>query len=136
MGSTGVINGTDLLVYSDSNAIGYSTSCSISLSQDNPVVTSKDDGKWAARLQGNRDGTISTDGYVALDGTYNFSYLWGLLISQTEVGLRYSTETSGDTYYQVQGVISSLSSDASDNEGVTYSVEFEFNGTPQEVTLT
>jgi len=136
MATTGVVNGSDLLVYIDGNAIGYSTSCSISFTQDNPVVTSKDDDKWAKRLQGNRDVSISTDGYIALDADYNLEYLYELMEAQTGVTVRYSTNTSGDGYFQVAAVISSLNADAPDNEGATFSVEFESNGAPELIQLT
>ena len=136
MATTGVINGTDLLMYSDGNPIAYSTSCSLGFTQNTIETTNKDTGSWETFIAGRRGGTISCDGFVALDSDYNYSYLYGLMMEQSTVWLRFSTNITGDKYYQVQALLTDLSLEAPDNDNMSFSVSFRTVGSPQEVTLT
>lgn len=136
MATTGVVNGTDLLLYADGNAVAYSTTCTLDITIATRETTNKDTGDYSTFAAGRRSGTASVDGLVALDSTYNYSYLFGLMQSGALVWLRYSTNVSTDKYYQVQAVMSSLNLSASDGENTTYSASFNTVGAPQEVELT
>lgn len=136
MATTGTVNGTDILLYSDGNAIGASTGASMSWTQNTIETTNKDTGNYSTFIAGRKAGTMSVEGMYALDETYGFSYLWGLFIESSTVTLRYSTEVSGDKYYQCDAIITSLDSDAPDNDNASFSASFQATGTPQEVELT
>lgn len=79
---------------------------------------------------------MSVDGMFQLDAAYGFSDIWALFIADTEVTLRYSTNVTGDKYYQCDAILTSLDADFPDNEASTWSATFQASGTPQEVTLT
>ena len=136
MATTGVVKGTDFLVYCGGNALAHSTSGSISFSMDTIETSSKDTSDLQTFLAGRRGATASADGLVALDSSYNFSYLFGLLENQTTVVVRMSTNVSGDKYYQASGIITSLDLSAGDNEAATYSASFQLTGVVDEVELT
>ena len=76
MATTGVFNGTNLLVkvIADGGTlatIGHTTSCSMSLTHDLPEATTKDSSGYAEFISGIRGGTISFEGLVAYDDSAN-----------------------------------------------------------------
>ena len=134
--ATGKLNGTKVLLYSNGNAIAYSNSASIAFSMDTIETSTKDSNDWSEFLAGRRSSTFSVDGLVALDSSYNVSYLFGLINAQTTVTLRFSTEVTGDKYYQASAVVTSLDISAANNEAVSFSASFQGTGPVSEVTLT
>ena len=136
MATTGIVKGTDFLVYLGGTAITHSTSASMSIAMDTIETSNKDTNDWATFKPGRRNGTASCDGMVALDATYNFSHLFGLVESQTGVVVRMGTGVSQDKYYQASAYITSLDLTGGDNESSTYSASFQLTGPVVEKQLT
>lgn len=55
------INGTDLLVYADGTLIACQTSCTVNFEQELPDASCKDDGGWAAHINGRRSASMDVD---------------------------------------------------------------------------
>jgi len=96
MASTGILDGTTLLLYVDGTAIGGTTSHSRSQSVAMRDSTTKDSGGNEEVLPGLWSGSYSFDGFVAYDDTYGWDDLDDLCRAKTKVELVFSTEIVGD----------------------------------------
>lgn len=132
MATTGIFNGTDLLLKVGSAGsevtIGHTTSCSISFSHDLPEATTKDSSGWAEFISGVRGGTISFDGLVAYDDTTNAEELAGYIISRTKIAFVFGTAASGDTVYTGEGYLDSVEVSADMEAPVSYSGSITITG--------
>lgn len=133
MATTGVFNGTNLLVkvIADGGTlatIGHTTSCSMSLTHDLPEATTKDSSGYAEFISGVRGGTISFEGLVAYDDASNAEEIIGYVTSRNKVDWSFGTAETGDTVYSGEGFISSIEVSAEMESPVSYSGEITITG--------
>lgn len=138
MATSGIFNGTDLIVKLDTNGgtlakVGHTTSCSISLSNDLPEATTKDSGGFAEHIAGVISGEISFDGLVVYDesGTptpKNAIDLADFLIARTKLDVSFGTEETGDAVYSADGFLSSVEISAEMESPVSYSGSITLTG--------
>lgn len=129
MATAGKMNATLLKVYIGGTAIAHSTSGQISLNTDMRDVTTKDSSGNREVLPGLRSGSISTSGLYAEDAAYGIIDLQALRDAGTAVTVKFSTEVSGDHYYESSGYIASIELNAdSPEDNVTFSATFELTG--------
>ena len=69
MATTGVLNGTSLVVLIGTEVIAHATSCSLSVSSDLPDATTKDSGGWNENIAGAKSWSLTTDGLATVEGT-------------------------------------------------------------------
>jgi len=126
--TSGVILGTNMLLYVDDTAISYSTDCSISISGPGAAeVNHKDSNNWMVKLK--KKGitwTASASGMMAFDGAG--TDLRDLFLNLTDldtVNIKMSTATAGNLLLHGSAVITGFSLEAPNDEGGTFSVEFE-----------
>jgi predicted secreted protein len=126
MATTGILNGTNLLVYCDGTAIAHCTTCSLSKSADMMDISTKASLGWKKVKPGQKSWSVEVSGMVALDASYNFEYLMDLIINQTKVALKFksSNNISGDTYFTGDAYLASVSTDAPNQAVMTYSASF------------
>lgn len=127
MATTGIINGTNLVVYIGSDVIAHSTSHSLSLTHDARDATTKDSAGWTAKLEGLRSWELSGEGLVAYDGIYDTTDLFALYSNRTTATVKFSTEVSGDSYWSGTAYLTALSMDSPTEDNV--SMSFTFAGT-------
>lgn len=134
MATSGIINGTLLRIYKDGTAIAYATSCTLSITRDIREALTKDSpgNGWREVYVGRKSGTLSTEGLYsgAGDGTANEqpADLFDDLDAGTPLVLKFSTEVSGDDYYQASGYCTSLEFTGPVEDNSTYSASFELHG--------
>tara|TARA_R110000822_G_scaffold35258_1_gene99489 strand:+ start:530 stop:946 length:417 start_codon:yes stop_codon:yes gene_type:complete len=133
MATTGVFNGTNLLLKfaagaSSAVAIGHSTSCSLSLSNDLPEATTKDSAGFQEVIAGVKSGEISFEGLVAYDDSNNAIQAADLLIARTKINWTFGTAESGDAVYSGSGFLSSVEMSAEMESPVTYSGSITVTG--------
>lgn len=133
MATTGVFNGTNLLVkvIGDGGTlatIGHTTSCSMSLSHDLPEATTKDSNGWTEVISGVRGGEINFEGLVAFDDSSNAEEIIGYVTSRNKVDWSFGTAASGDTVYEGEGYISSIEVSADMEAPVSYSGTITITG--------
>lgn len=133
MATTGVFNGTNLLVkvIGDGGTlatIGHTTSCSMSLSHDLPEATTKDSNGYSEFISGVRGGTISFEGLVAYDDSANAEEIIGYVTGRNKVDWSFGTAATGDTVYSGEGYISSIEVSAEMESPVSYSGEITITG--------
>ena len=128
MATTGVFNGTNLILKIENNTLGHTTSCSLSLSNDLPEATTKDSSGFSESIAGVMSGEISFDGLVAYDDTANAIELADYLLARTQLTCVFGTAVTGDDVYTAEGFLSSVEMSAEMESAVTYSGSITLTG--------
>lgn len=128
MATSGVFNGTNLLVKVGGSVIGHTTSCTLSISHDIADATTKDSGGWSEGISGLRSGEISFDGLVDYADANSVIDLIGLVTARTMVTCVFGTATAGDTIYTAQGFIASIEQSGEMEAAVTFSGSITLTG--------
>ncbi len=128
MATTGVFNGTSLILKIEGTALGHTTSCSMTFNADLPEATSKDSSGYQELITGVKSGEISFDGLVAYDDTANAIELADYLIAGTQLTCIFGTAASGDAVYTAEGFLSSIEMSAEMESPVTYSGSISTTG--------
>jgi len=139
MATAGVFNGTNLILKFAADgvavaAIGHSTSCSLSFSNDLPEATTKDSGGFQEVISGVKSGEISFEGLVAYDDGNNAIEASDLLIAGTKIDWKFGTIVVGDEHYLGEGYLSSVEMSAEMESPVTYSGSITTTGAITKVT--
>ena len=142
MATTGILNGTSLLLYVDVSGtptpIAFATSGSLSLNMDTRETTNKESGGWRELLESTKSWTMEAEGFHALDAAnFDFKDLFAKVNTRTAVDLQFSvgaSPASGDYYYTGSAYITSISLDSPLEDSVTFSCSFEGTGTLTETT--
>jgi len=143
MATTGIFNGTSLVVLIGTEVIGYATSCSLSLAIDTPDSSTKQSLGWADEIGGQKSWSLTTDGLATVVpgtvATYvSTSELNALAIARTAVSVKFTTVNNstvdgvtpivGDVVYSGSAFIESVDLTADMENPVTYSVSFKGTG--------
>jgi predicted secreted protein len=143
MATTGIFNGTSLVVLIGTEVIGYATSCSLSLAIDTPDSSTKQSLGWADEIGGQRSWSLTTDGLATVVpgtvATYvTTAELNALAIARTAVTVKFTTvdnstvggitPVTGDVIYSGSAFIESVDMTADMENPVTYSVSFKGTG--------
>ena len=128
MATSGVFNGTNLLVKVEGTVVGHTTSCTLSVNMDVADATTKDSAGWSEGIAGLKSGEISFDGLVDYSDANNAEQLLDYLIARTQVTCVFGTATSGDSIYTAEGYISSLEQSAEMEAAVTFSGTITLTG--------
>ena len=142
MPTTGIFNGTNLVVLVGSEVIAHSTSCSLSVSADLPDATTKSSGGWADEIAGLRSWSLTTDGLATVDPTgTNFVVgdIFTSMYNRTKVTVKFTTVTGstpvvGDLIWSGEAFIESLDVTADMESPATYSVSFTGTGVLTQAT--
>jgi predicted secreted protein len=132
MATTGILNGTDLVVQVGGTAITHATSASINFNMETREATTKDSAGYTEVLSGLRSVTIDVEAMTALDATYGFEDLYSVWENRTELTLKFGTTETGDQTYQVNGYMTSLAVSSGVEDSSTFSASFQCTGTVTE----
>jgi len=136
MATTGKQNATLTAIYVGGVKITHATSSAVELSMETIDVTTKDGNGYSEFLAGVRGLSMSGDMFYADDATYGPNALVTLFTGRTSAVIRYSTEVSGDDYFQCTGWLTSFSTSAGVEDAHTYSVSFQGTGALTFITVT
>lgn len=136
MASTGILNGTALLVYVDGVAISSTTSHDLEYTQALRDATTKSSGAYEESLPALRSWSISFDAMVAYDDTEGYKQLRSLIAARTEVTLLFTSLESGDPQWSGKAYLENVSKTAGVEESVTMSGSFKGTGELTETTIT
>lgn len=128
MATTGVFNGTNLILTIEGATVGHTTSCSMSLSMDTPEATTKDSNGFSEYIGGVKGGEISFEGLVAYDDTANAIEMADYLLARTQLTCVFGTAETGDAVYTAEGFLSSVEMSAEMEAAVTYSGSITITG--------
>lgn len=128
MATTGVFNGTNLILKVEGTALGHTTSCSLSLSNDLPESTSKDSAGFSEVIAGVISGELSFDGLVAYDDSANAIHLADFVLARTQLTCVFGTVVAGDSVFTAEGFLSSVEMSAEMESPVSYSGSITLTG--------
>jgi predicted secreted protein len=128
MATSGVFNGTNLLVKVGGTVIGHTTSCTLSISHDIADATTKDSAGWSEGISGLRSGEISFDGLVDYADANSAIDLIDLISTRAKVTCVFGTAATGDTIYTAQGFIASIEQTGEMEAAVTFSGSITLTG--------
>jgi predicted secreted protein len=134
MPTTGPFNGRSLGVFYNNTLIAYAKSCSLSLKAAAMDVTSKDSASWANNLPTVKDWSVTTDGLVALNSSWNAVKLMDAITAGTKVVIKFSTHTlgvrtAGDLFWWGNAYVTSCDMSAGMDEPVSFSATFQGTST-------
>ena len=122
------MNGTLIGVYAGSTLIAHATEGSISLNLDTRDATTKDSSGTRDLLEGVKSGTISVSALYADDATYGVDELMAAWSGRSTLTVKFSTEVTGDSYWEASAYVTSLEVSAGMEDNATYSATFELTG--------
>ena len=128
MATTGVFNGTNLILTVEGATVGHTTSCSMSLSMDTPEATTKDSNGFSEYIGGVKGGEISFEGLIAYDDTANAIQMADYLLARTALTYVFGTAETGDAVYTAEAFLSSVEMSAEMESAVTYSGSLTITG--------
>ena len=128
MATTGVFNGTNLILKIEGTTVGHTTSCSMSLSMDTPEATTKDSAGFSEYIAGVKGGEISFEGLVAYDDASNAIEMADFLLARTQLTCVFGTAETGDEIYTAEGFLTSVEMSAEMEAAVTYSGSITLTG--------
>jgi predicted secreted protein len=128
MATTGVFNGTNLILTIEGNTVGHTTSCSMSLSMDTPEATTKDSNGFSEYIGGVKGGEISFEGLIAYDDSANAIEFADYLLARTKLTCVFGTAETGDAIYTAEGFLTSVEMSAEMEAAVTYSGSITLTG--------
>jgi hypothetical protein len=128
MATTGVFNGTNLLLKVEGDTIGHTTSCSLTISHDLPDATTKDSNGFSEVISGLRSGEISFEGLVDYSDAASAIELIDYILNRTVVTCVFGTSVTGDAIYTAEGYISSVEQNAEMESTVSYSGSITLTG--------
>jgi predicted secreted protein len=142
MPTTGIFNGTNLVVLVGSEVVAHSTSCSLSISADLPDATTKQSGGWADQIAGLRSWSLTTDGLTTVEPTslnYSVGDIFSALNGRGVVTVKFTTATGstpivGDLVWSGSAFVESLDITADMESPVTYSASFTGQGVLTQAT--
>ncbi|MFA7466959.1 MAG: phage tail tube protein [Desulfotomaculaceae bacterium] len=147
--NTGIIEGQDLLVYVAGTAIAHSTTCTLSPTVETRDRVTKDTGKWKTKKAGMLDWEVTAEA-LAMYGAGNYHTLLAAMITRADVTIKFAgrdasvdptndnftTEQTGDTYYEGPGIITQLPQTAPNNADATFTITITGNGELETKTAT
>jgi len=142
MPTTGIFNGTNLVVLVGSEVVAHSTSCSLSVSADLPDSTTKSSGGWADQIAGLRSWSLTTDGLATVEPTnvnYSVGDIFSALNGRGVVTVKFTTANGstpivGDLVWSGSAFVESLDITADMESPVTYSASFTGQGVLTQTT--
>lgn len=128
MATTGIFNGTNLIITVEGATVGHTTSCTLSLSNDLPEATTKDSSGFQEVIAGVMSGEISFEGLVAYDDSANAIEMADYLLARTQLTCVFGTAESGDDVFTAEGFLSSVEMSAEAESPVSYSGSITLTG--------
>lgn len=118
-------------LYKDGTAIGAATTCAMTISRELRETIHKDNpgSGWREVAVGQKTATLTTEALYSLD-TANVApgTLFDALDNGTLMLFKFTTDVSGDDYYQGSAYCTQFDINAVVEENTTYSCTFEITG--------
>lgn len=142
MATTGIVNGTKIGLYEKTGTspsfvytkIANGRAAGVDVSIDMIEITTKDSSGFKEYVAGEKGGTFSFEGlleYEASVSTQGLSLddLMTKALAGTEFTVRWSSQDTGDQYFESKVLISNVSASAPNNDVATFSATLQMTGT-------
>lgn len=142
MATTGVFNGTNLVILIGTEVVAHAKNCSLSVKENLPDASTKDSGGWAEEIGGQRSWSLKADGLATVEPTnpnYSVGDLFTALNNRVAVTVKFTTyvggsQVAGDLYWSGSAFVESLDVTADMEAPVTYSASFTGTGVLTQAT--
>lgn len=136
MATTGIFNGTSLVLSIDTTGgggptlLGASTSCSVNFTLDTFETTNKDSGHKKAYLPAATGFTMDCEAFYTTDEANGPHDIMTALNNRTKVNVEFNeaSDTAGDYKYTGEAYITSCSLNAPNEDAATYSISLQGTG--------
>jgi len=136
MATTGIFNGTSLVLSIDTDGngaptlLGASTSCSVNFTLDTFETTNKDSGHKKAYLPAATGFTMDCEAFYTTDEANAPDDIMTALNNRTKVNVEFNeaSDTAGDYKYTGEAYITSCSLNAPNEDAATYSISLQGTG--------
>jgi len=136
MATTGIFNGTSLVLKVDTGGtgspalLGASTSCSVNFTLDTFETTNKDSAHRKSYLPAATGFTMDCEAFYTSDETVAADNLMTALNLRTLIDVEFNEAAgeSGDTKYTGKAYITSCSLNAPNEDAATYSISLQGSG--------
>ena len=138
MATTGIVNGSLIGLYKDitgtKTKIANGRSTSVDISIDMIDITTKDSAGYKEYLPGEKGGTFEFEGLLEEDGSVGGSLvspkdLVTDALAGTMITVRWSSQVTGDVYYESSAYISNVNFSAPNNAETTFTCSLQMTGT-------
>lgn len=124
------IKGNSLLIYVNDVAVGCTTNCEFTSTNEEIDATCKDNDGAYDSLTGGNTAQITFDGMYETDATYGFEEIVTAHKNKTEIAIRMSVTGGGGLYVQAaRAAINQLTWTGPLNAPVTYNGTINIRGT-------
>jgi len=123
MATQGIVNGTNLRFYMETNKIGEATSCTLNLTRETRDTLTKDTtGSWSSFAPGRKSGTCDIEGLISFStSNTRVDAIYTAFENGTSTTMRFTTDVAGDIYYECEVIFTSLTLTGAVEENATYS---------------
>ena len=130
------VNGTDMTIYSGSDVILHSKSCTLNIEQDLPDATTKGSSGWEEHINGLRRWTIDFDGAWDVSGAgMTPNELIAIIVARTEdATVKFGTSASAATGWTGTATVKNISISAAMEDVATFSGQLVGNGAIAAIT--
>ena len=136
MATTGIFNGTSLVLSIDTSGgggptlLGASTSCSVNFTLDTFETTNKDSAHKKSYLPAATGFTIDCEAFYTTDEANAPDDIMTALNNRTKVNVEFNevSDTTGDFKYTGEAYITSCSLNAPNEDAATYSISLQGTG--------
>lgn len=136
MPTTGLLNGTSMLLYVGGTAIAGTNSHTMNLDMATRPASTKESGGHEEVLEGQRSWNFDFDGLTSYDAAYGFEELKALWDGRTLIVVKFGTEVVGDPRYTGNGFLTNVSVGATMEDTVTYNGSIKGTGDLATETVT
>lgn len=124
------MNGTDMTIYSGTDLLLWSKTCSLNVEQDLPDGTTKGSSGWEEHINGVRRWSIDFDGAwdVSGSGLTPNEMIAAIIARTADTVIKFGTTASAATGWTGNGTIKNLSISAQMEDVATFSGQIVGNG--------
>ena len=132
--TTGIINGTDLLLYVNGVAVAHASSHSLSMGMNTLDASTKSSAGWKDLKPGQRSWNISGEHLYAFDAAFGATGLMAIFTARSLVTVKFATTNNLNKRFTGSGYLTSLDLNAPNEENSTFSFSIEGTGVLTEAT--
>ena len=119
---TGIIDGTDVVLSIAGTPVSAITSNGLEFTMNTRETTNKDSATSATHLATRYTWSVSVEGYIAYDATYNYQEILAAAKAGTAISVTFGTlETGVNPIWVGNAIITQVSQSNPDGDNVTFS---------------
>jgi predicted secreted protein len=124
------VNGTVMTIYSGSDLVLWTKTCSLNIEQDLPDSTTKDSGGWEEHINGVRRWSIDFDGAwdVSGSGMTPNEMIAAIIARSADTAIKFGTTANAATGWTGNGTIKNVQISSQKEDVATFSGSIKGNG--------